>query len=176
MNGPGMNCTEFRDRHALYVDLMCSAFEENEMREHAHRCPRCSRHDTVLRRGLLLVRNLPVIEPSRGFQQRLDARLRATAPEVAFSRARAQPSFGAFAALAAGVVFITYLATGLLTRGPDPLRMAPVIASLPELEPAQAATPAFVATIPTGMSVWPAIMVASQAQMHFVAAELASAR
>jgi hypothetical protein len=38
------------------------------------------------------------------------------------------------------------------------------------------ATPTFVATVPTGMSVWPAIMAASQAQMHFVAAELASER
>jgi hypothetical protein len=176
MNRPGMDCKEFREKHALYVDLMCSAFEENEMREHARRCPKCSRHDTVVRRGLMLVRNLPVIEPSRDFQRRLDARLRATTPEVVMSRARLHPSFSAFAAVAAGVVLITYLATGLSTRVPEPVRMAPVVAFLPELEPAQVATPAFVATVPTGMSVWPAIMVASQAQMHFVAAELASER
>jgi hypothetical protein len=171
-----MDCKEFREKHAQYVDLMCSAFEENEMRDHARRCPKCSRHDTVVRRGLMLVRSLPVIEPSRDFQRRLDARLRATTRDVVTTRTRMQPSFGAFAAVAAAVVLITYLATGLSTRTSEPLQLAPVVASLPELEPAQVATPAFVATVPTGMSVWPAIMVASQAQMHFVAAELASER
>lgn len=72
-----------------------------------------------------------------------------------------------FAALAAGVV-----ARG----GSEPVRMPPVVATLPELESSHAGTPAFVATVPTGMSVWPAIMVASQAQVHYVAAELANER
>jgi len=170
-----MDCREFRDKHALYVDLMCSALEENEMREHARRCPKCSRHDTVVRRSLLLVRNLPVIEPSPQFQERLDARLRATASLVDSSHP-VRPSYRTFAALAAGVAFVTYLAADVLRRVPDPLLMAPVVATLPELEPSQMGTPTFVATVPTGMSIWPAIMVASQAQMHFVAAELANER
>lgn len=171
-----MDCREFRDKHALYVDLMCSALEENEMREHVRRCPKCSRHDTVVRRSLLLVRNLPVIEPSAHFRERLDARLRAATTSVVASPDRMRPSYRAFAAVAAGVVFVTYLAAGLITRVSDPVRMPPVVATLPELEPSHMATPAFVATVPTGMSVWPAIMAASQAQMHFVAAELASER
>jgi hypothetical protein len=54
--------------------------------------------------------------------------------------------------------------------------MAPVVATLPQPEPMQVATPAMVAAVPTGMAVWPAIMFASQAQIQFVAAELASER
>ena len=171
-----MDCREFRDKHASYVDLMCSALEENEMREHARRCPKCSRHDTVVRRSLLLVRNLPVIEPSAHFRERLDARLRASTVSLGVSSHPVRPSYRTFAVLAAGVAFVTYLAADMLLRVPTPLRMAPVVATLPELEASQKGTPTFVATVPTGMSIWPAIMVASQAQMHFVAAELANER
>jgi hypothetical protein len=46
----------------------------------------------------------------------------------------------------------------------------------PEPEPSFIATSALVATVPTGMSVWPAIMAASQAPIHFVAAEMANER
>lgn len=169
-----MDCREFRDKHALYVDLMCSAVEENEMREHARSCRSCSRHDTVIRRSLLLVRNLPVIQPSANFQARLEARLR-SASASAVIPAPMRPSYRTFAALAAGIVLVTYIAAESLTRAPAPLRMTPVVATLPAVD-GHVATPTFVATVPTGMSVWPAIMAASQAQMHFVAAELASER
>jgi hypothetical protein len=153
---------------------MCSALEENEMREHARQCAPCARHDMLVRRSLLLVRNLPVIEPSADFGKRLQARLRA-APPLPLEPLR--PSYRSFAALAAGVVLFAALAAGVFARGgSEPLRLSPVVATLPELESTHAGTPAFVATVPTGMSVWPAIMLASQAQMHYVAAELASER
>lgn len=143
------------------------------MREHVRRCASCARHDTLVRRSLLLVRNLPPIEPSADFGKRLEARLRAL-PPVSLDPIR--PSYRSFAAMAAGIVLVAALATSFVSRSIEPMRMSPVIASLPELESSHATTPAFVATVPTGMSVWPAIMVASQAQMHFVAAELASER
>lgn len=171
-----MDCKEFRDKHALYVDLMCTAIEEAELRAHVRECAKCSRHDTVVRRSLMLVKSLPVIEPSPLFQQRLDARLRTITPPFAASQAPIRTPHWGFAALAAGVVFVTYLATETLTRASGPLPMSPVVATVPEMESSQMATPTLVATVPTGMSVWPAIMAAGQAQMHFVAAELASER
>jgi hypothetical protein len=86
-------------------------------------------------------------------------------------------SFGAFFALAAGVAFVAYLASDILREGaPSEIHLAPVVATLPELEASAVATPALVATVPTGMSVWPAIMAASQAPVHFVAAEMATER
>ena len=170
-----MDCKEFRDKHAKYVDLMCSAVEEREFRDHARHCRKCARHDTVVGRSLLLVRNLPVIQPSADFQARLEAKLRAVSA-VTVAPPPIRSAYRAFAALAAGVAFVTYLAAERLMQPPAPLRMSPVVATLPAVESGHVATPTFVATVPTGMSVWPAIMAASQAQMHFVAAELASER
>jgi hypothetical protein len=147
------------------------------MREHMHVCPNCARHDTVVRRSLMLVRSLPTIELSPDFQARLEARLRATVIEGAPSPRRIRPSYRTFAALAAGVAVVTYLAADMVRHArPAEVRFAPVLAMAPEQELSPVATSAFVATVPTGMSVWPAIMVASQAPMHFVAAEMATER
>ena len=173
----GMDCRDFLDKHALLVDVRCSALEEREMREHMRRCPNCSRHDTVVRRSLMLVRSLPTIEPSPGFRARLEARLRA-APTVDVAPRPLRASVGSFVALAAGVAFVAFLAANVVRQsGSTEIRLPPVVASLPEHdEPSPITTSAMVATVPTGMSIWPAIMVASQAPIHFVAAEMANDR
>lgn len=169
-----MDCRLFRDQHALLIDQRCSALEENEMREHLHRCAKCARHDTSVRRSLLLVRNTPDIALSPDFQARLEARLRAGAQPVDLRRPML--TSGAFVAIAATLVFATVLAASAFRGAASPeIRMQPVVASAPEAEPAFASS-ALVATIATGMSVWPAIMSASQAPIHFVAAEMASER
>ena len=172
-----MDCRRFRDQHALLIDQRCSALEENELREHMRSCAKCARHDTAVRRSLLLVRNLPDIQPSPDFRARLEARLRAGAQPVELRRPRRlRLKPGAYAAVAAAVVFVAVLAAGALRRSPvSEIRMAPVVASTSESESSFAST-ALVATVPTGMSVWPAIMAASQAPFHFVAAEMASER
>src|SRR5688572_22217340 len=170
-----MDCRRFRNNHAPFVDLRCSVHEEGEMRMHMRECPVCARHDMVVRRSLMLVKSLPTIETSPDFGARLDARLRASPREVTPRRSRI--SYVVVAAAAAGVMFMTYLATDTLRTGaPREIRLAPVVASAPESEPSPVATSGFVATVPTGMSVWPAIMVASQATIHFVAAEMATER
>jgi hypothetical protein len=170
-----MDCKEFLDRHSLYVDVRCSALEENEMREHLRACATCSRHDTLVRRSLLLVHNLPRVEVSPDFRARLDARLRMVKPFSAAAPAPrvALPSIGVLLAAAASIVLLVFAAHGYIARRDDAITLAPVVASLPESDPSSIASSAFVATVPTGMSVWPAIMVASQAPAHFVSAELA---
>ena len=171
-----MDCKEFRDKHSVFVDLMCSALEESEMRRHMNECSSCSRHDTVVRRSLMLVKSLPTIEPSPEFRARLDARLVGLAPAMPAPRSMAA-SYAAFLALAAGVAFVAILAADVMRRSePRELRLPPVVASIPEYDPSPVATPALVATVPTGMSVWPAIVVATQAPIHFVAAEMATER
>lgn len=166
-----MDCREFLDNHSLYIDLRCSAIEERAFQQHAAECPECAHHDAMVRRSLLLVKSLPAIEPSPDFRARLDARLRLVQPELGAPRFR--PSFSTFAALAAGIVLVAALAANSMRRGDTVIQMAPVVATLPEPQPSQVLSPALVATVPTGMSVWPAIMAASQASVHFVAAELA---
>lgn len=144
------------------------------MREHMVRCPKCARHDTAVRRSLLLVRILPDIAPTPDFRARLEARLRAGAQPMELRRPIL--TSGMFAAIAATLVFAALLAGGALRRAPSPeIRMQPVVASIPESE-SSLGWSAFVATVPTGMSVWPALMAASQTPLHFVATETASER
>lgn len=146
------------------------------MRMHMRDCPACARHDTVIRRSLMLVKSLPTIELSPGFRARLEARLFASSHEMTAPR-RMRFSLGAFAAVAAGVTFVAYLATDLLRNAaPAEIRLAPVVASVPDWDLSPLATSGLVATVPTGMSVWPAIMLASQAPIHYVATETSTER
>ena len=55
------------------------------MQRHLDACSRCSRQDTAIRRSLMLVRNLPPIEPSPEFMARLNARLERRRAAVARS-------------------------------------------------------------------------------------------
>ena len=176
-----MDCREFRDKHSLLIDVRCSAIEEDEMREHMRRCPDCDRHDTRVRRSLLVARSLTPIEPSPGFRARLDARLRevaaspATAEHVTSRFARVAPRLPLFAT-AAAILLIVVIGAGLGARESQPIRMAPVVASTPAVDHSTLAGTALVATVPTGMSIWPAIMAASQVPMHLAATELVDER
>jgi hypothetical protein len=51
----------------------------------------------------------------------------------------------------------------------EPLAMPPVVASIPE--PASMADPVLLASVPSGMMVWPAVLMAEQAPMHFAGTE-----
>ena len=145
------------------------------MREHLGVCATCSRHDTLVRRSLLLVHNIKRVEVSPDFRARLEARLAMVKPFSAPAPRVTRPSIGALVAAAASIVLLAYAAHGYVTRNhDDPLTLAPVVASLPDTDEASLASSAFVATVPTGMSVWPAIMVASQAPVHFVSTELSA--
>lgn len=171
-----MDCRDFRDRHAPFVDVLCSAHEEAEMRQHMLACASCARHDMLVRRSLMLVKSLPAVELSPDFHARLETRLRAARLQGT-TPAPMRLSYVTFAALAAAVAFVAFLGVSVSRRAaPTTIRMAPVVATLPEIESSPLTASALAAAVPTGMSVWPAIMVASEAPIQFVAAELASER
>lgn len=169
-----MDCREFREKHAQFLDEMCSELEVFEVRSHMRFCSECDRYDTVVRRGIMLVRNLPSVRVSAGFNARLSARLRSEAIPARV----VEPSsrIVRYASLAAALILTFGVATLLAAKRPTVYRMAPVVATKPVSSPSPFGTSALVATVPTGMSIWPAIMMASQAPAHFVATELASAR
>jgi hypothetical protein len=173
-----MDCREFQDKHALLIDVRCSALDENEMRDHMRECPRCARQDMLVRRSLLLVRNLASIEPSPDFRARLDARLRDVGahPLASLDVRPAGRVLPAWIATAAAVLAIAVIGMRTFSGSAEPIMMPPVVASSPAFEHSTLASPALVATVPTGMSVWPAIMVASQVPVHFAATELADER
>ena len=72
-----MNCREFRRKHDEYLDDTLSAMEMDAASAHLRECERCARQDTRVRRALLLARNLPRIQPSPVFGERLQRRLSA---------------------------------------------------------------------------------------------------
>jgi hypothetical protein len=173
-----MDCREFRNKHVAFVDDLLSAVEMDAMQQHAAICSRCSRQDTAVRRGLMLVRSLPTIEPSSDFVARLNARLEELGPVSRVDLVAPRPylpSVGAFAAVAAGIVAVAYMAieTTRYFTPPQDLRVVPAVASA--FEPVPIANAAFVASVPTGMPVWPAVLMVGEAPMHFANMEFKEA-
>lgn len=83
-------------------------------------------------------------------------------------RHRGPLSTGTFVALAAGIAVAAGVSMSVVFMGDDNgvIRLAPVVATLPEPEPSSIATPAMVASMPAGMPIWPAVFVAQRAPLH----------
>lgn len=171
-----MNCRDFRRKHDAYIDDTLSGVELDAMAQHRSLCDACARLDTRVRRALLVAHNLPTIELSPDFGERFQIRLSEERMRMAALRpgdvtgSRWRPSSPAgYAAVAAGLISVAGLAATLsgMGREAEMIRLTPVVATSPEPEPSMLATPAMVASMPTGMTVWPALYVAQQAPWHF---------
>lgn len=178
-----MDCREFGTKHLAFVDDTLSAVDTAVMRHHLHICSHCARRDTSIRRGLLLARNLPIVQPSADFMERLNARLRDIGPidrhAVATPSSRIF-SAASFSVIAASIMTVTVLAGAFLTgnaSSDEELTLPPVVASVPEPDaaPAPVATPVYVASFMTGMPVWPAVMHAGEASLHMANVEFRQA-
>jgi hypothetical protein len=176
-----MNCREFRRKHDAYVDDTLSGVDIEAMGRHLRLCVQCAALDTRIRRSLLLAHNLPSIEPSAAFVERLQMRLvHERALKAArehddgstmmglMTRHRSPFSTGTYVALAASIAMAAGLTLSVLSAddADRTIRLTPVIASAPEPEPSPLATPAMVASMPAGMPIWPAVYVAQRAPWH----------
>lgn len=171
-----MHCREFRDKHVAYVDDLLPVFEMNAMQRHLAVCPACAKQDIKVRRSLMIVRSLPPIETSPDFMERLNARIAQGGPvnrdDVVVSRSLLT-SVGSFAALAAGVAAVAYLAmeTNQYFAHPDALQVnapAMVATTTPEVEiPAPIPGAALLSAVPTGIPVWPAVLMVGQTPARF---------
>ncbi|MBV9879143.1 MAG: hypothetical protein JO180_01550 [Gemmatirosa sp.] len=199
-----MDCRAFHKYHLAYLDDTLPGELMGAAEYHLVTCETCAAHDTAVRRGLLLARNLPSIELSADFSARLAARLdevrcgRCDVPtdglplddwtpsRTELIRAALAAPFGGTlarrAAIAAGLLALTYASSRTLSRFPtstDEL-LAPAVAEasvpapLPMLSPAALASPALVSSASTGIPVWPAALLADQAPTHMVEPQLAS--
>ena len=184
-----MDCREFRSKHVAYVDDLLAAVDMDGMRAHLGRCAKCARQDTAIRRSLLLVRNLPPIEPSPDFMVRLNSRLAEIGPPPRYAARSSlffsMPAMGTFAALAAGIGVVAVLSFRTTHyAAPAQVASAPIattIDSLPDLSPfenfaapevAPMANAAYVAAVPTGIPIWPAVLMAGEAPVRFASMEL----
>jgi hypothetical protein len=168
-----MDCHTFRKNHAGFVDDTLSAVDIVAGQRHLAECDDCARYDTTVRRALLVFRNLPTIQPSAQFSERLNARLREAkrSPEAEW-RIRG-PGLGAFAAAALGVVALGYLSTlALDITSPRPLlAFAPVVATQPETVPSPMTSSAIAASMSMGIPAWPAMLMVEQATAQFTNAQ-----
>lgn len=178
-----MHCREFRNKHVAFVDDLLPAIEMDAMRRHLNACSGCARQDFQIRRSLLLVRNLPPIDVSAEFMSRLNARIADLEPVLRTDVVvRPRPSFtsaASFALLAAGIVAVAYLARETNDYFAAPVEMT--IAAVPpvgdlqpqELDPSPMTNAALVASVPTGIPVWPAVLIAGQTPMRFASLQFA---
>ena len=177
-----MDCREFRNRHVAFVDDLLPAVDMYAMRQHLDACRRCARQDTAIRRSLLLVRNLPTIEPSPEFRRRLNARLAELGPATQLgliAPQRSLASIGAFVGLAAGMAAVAYMAIRTATyfapmQAPGASTVATVQRVPAPIQPTMIApvpNAAFVASVPTGIPVWPAMLMIGDAPLRFANAE-----
>ena len=142
---------------------------------HLEGCPRCARFDTTIRRGLLVVRNLPTVQPSRDFLPRLEARLH-HGPEISRGQRYARTLTGVAAVVA--VVLTAVLGTDALrtraaaaaTAGVAPAPRAMVTTPVPRPASAQ-----FLAGLASGVPVWPGVSIADRAAAHLARVELQQA-
>jgi len=71
-----MDCRTFHKHHLAFVDDTLPGADSAAMEQHRLNCEMCARHDSRVRRGLFVARNLDPIEPSPDFLDRLERRLR----------------------------------------------------------------------------------------------------
>ena len=174
-----MDCREFNQKHVAFVDDLLPGIDLVRMQTHLLDCERCAHRDTLIRRALLVVRNVPEIRPSAEFTERLQTRLRTARSEPRFAdEAIARPRLTTFAAVATGLVAAGVLSVTVIQRTAASLelRLAPVVASLPEIQSEPYSSPlapgAMMASASTGIGIWPVVFAAEQAPLHFAASEL----
>lgn len=169
-----MDCREFHDRHFAFVDDTLSGIELVGMQRHIAECRSCASHDALIRRSLLLFRNLPRIEPSPEFSRRLNVRLREIKEADDFPAYHQSKKFAAAVAVTS-LVMLGYI--GMSLRDVDTPRdiiFPPVVASIPEPEisPITTPAPALVASVPAGLPIWTAALYAELVPVHFASANL----
>lgn len=171
-----MDCRTFRRKHLAFVDDTLPGVELVQMERHRVECAACAQLDADVRRSLLLFRNnLPTIEPSADFSARLAERLaqerrRNLMPVPLFKG----PGISTFLAMSVSVIALGFaaLAAGDALERPGIARL-PAVVLRPEGNPLgltpglPPAPPAFVASVSTGMGVWPALLLVEEAQTRY---------
>lgn len=185
-----MDCRIFRRQHLAFVDDTLPGIDLIQMERHRSECAACAQADAEVRRSLLLIRNnLPTIEPSPDFSARLARRLEAerarSATPVPLFRGSGMSSFVSVGAgmVALGVLAIAVVDTRPSLRDSDVARVEGVVvrpseaplgvnamaatAAPPPAAPMVPAPTAFVASVSTGMAVWPALLMLEEAQSRY---------
>ena len=183
-----MDCREFRKQHFAYLDDTLPGNDMSAALRHVMACDSCAAHDSMVRRSLMLVRNMQVIEPSAAFRARMQARLaetRADTQRERFIMAEREGS-PAVRSVKQPIVF-SAVAVGVLMMGTMMWRESTLQNATPAAPPtAVLATPAapldtmphpiyltpeMVKALATGNPMWPAALLVDDAPAQIVNAE-----
>ena len=169
-----MDCREFREKHLAFVDDTLAGVELVGMQMHVTECEGCARQDAAIRRSLMLFRNLPRIEPSADFSQRLEMKLReAKLADAASMHSIGMRTFGTTVAVAS-VGILAYIGISLRQiDSPQDIVFPPVVALASAIDPASVGTPGpeMIASVPAGLPLWTAALYAEQTSVHFASIE-----
>lgn len=182
-----MDCRTFRKHHLSYLDDTLSGDLMADAQLHIMNCDTCAAHDTMVRRSLMLVRNLPSIEPSQAFSARLQERLAqckahpSTSDDAYLDGFLDAPSERSgmrvvtgsrlWLAMAAGVTVVGTVALRSTIVQATELELAPVMASAPALPPV---APSMVSVelmqaMASGNPMWSMALLLEDAPAHFLA-------
>ena len=189
-----MDCREFRKQHFAYLDDTLPGDAMSAALRHVMACDGCAAHDSMVRRSLMLVRNMQVIEPSADFRQRMQARIAETRAETqrerfalaerqanASTRSVKQPIV--FSAVAAGVLMMGTMVWRETTQrdGTAAAAQATAVIAKPvapfdtTLQPIYL-SPEMVQAMATGNPMWPAALLVDDTPAQIVNAEFTSVK
>ena len=162
-----MDCRTFRRNHCAFIDDTLPGVDLVAMERHRAECAACGDHDARIRRSLLVVRNLPPIECSPDFSERLFARLHETEVDRRPVLTRAAPRLKTYGAVAAGLLLATMGGLAALESGePLALQLQPVVATERAPVSETLSHPAIMASASAGLPVWPALLLAEEIPMQ----------
>lgn len=163
-----MDCRTFRRNHCAFIDDTLPGVDLVAMARHRAECSACGEYDARIRRSLLVVRNLPRIECSEDFSERLFRRLRDTEVDRTPVLTRSGPGLMTYGALAATLLLAS--AGGLAMLGaagqPAQVRLQPVVASERATVTDALSNSAIMASASGGLPVWPALLLAEEIPMQ----------
>jgi hypothetical protein len=159
-----MHCREFHRNHSALLDNTISAIDLARAQQHMMECRNCADHDTSVRRALLVFRNLPTIEPSRRFAERLNTRL-LTVRLAGAGRAESFSPAISVVAVAAGL-FLTIGVATAVRESQRELTLPAAVALSPETTTSQHVAPAIAASMSAGFPAWPAAVMLERASQQ----------
>lgn len=124
-------CDEILTLHSDYLDGLLAAHEAARIQWHLSQCTSCARYDRIVRRSLDMVRELPEVQPSDDFEERLQHRIYHVQDGEAIAEPRAA---GGAAALAVASVIALLAWSPLMFSERDGEPAAAVVAASPERE------------------------------------------
>ncbi|MEP6780401.1 MAG: hypothetical protein ABJC26_10970 [Gemmatimonadaceae bacterium] len=190
-----MDCRDFRKQHFAYLDDTLPGDVMSLAQCHLMKCDSCGAHDTMVRRSLMLVRNVKILEPSADFRRKMQARLDEARCEKQqeqlrlVERASSSPArVSSLQPVILSVFAASVLVVGTIVwrdRTPAPeqtisMQAAPSVPTFQPvidnpldsvMQPAITVTPAMMHAMATGNPMWPATYMVDEAPTQFMNAD-----